>query len=541
MADTQDMDLDLDMDMDMDMDFDLDSTEQSDDLDLGDDMDLGGDFDLGAGSDMDMDDSSMDLGVADEPGMEEDGVDMSDLEQELGLGVDDIPGASDEHIDDIDAQDLDSELASLNEDLVLDESLEVSEASTSTDDLDLGMDDMGMPDLDADGLSEDMGSPGMMDDMDLSSEDSADMDDELGLDDDLAGISDELGDDLSVDEEMDTDLGDDLGPDLSDDLGDDIGGDVEEEFDEPPTLPQDTLVDLSEHEMSLHEESSPSLLENDLDEDLPLDAEDMDFGETAEEVAGATDLGMDDDLSDTGDIGDALDDPMAESLDEPDMDLGGDDLDEPAMDLGDDELDESAMDLGDDDLDEQAMDLGGDDFDESTMGLDDQGGFGEPDESDLYEEETIEEITDFATPDPTEFGNDFEEPSFDEPEALTEDLMEDLSEPELPTPATGRSTSMGIDLSDAPVQEAPAPGLQGETLVNSSLLYKIPHQIKVEIGRANLSGEDLTRINYGSIIELDRKSGDPVDLILNGQVIAQGEVVKINEDQLGVRVTRIEL
>ncbi|NQU65713.1 MAG: FliM/FliN family flagellar motor switch protein, partial [SAR324 cluster bacterium] len=61
----------------------------------------------------------------------------------------------------------------------------------------------------------------------------------------------------------------------------------------------------------------------------------------------------------------------------------------------------------------------------------------------------------------------------------------------------------------------------------------------VEIGKANLKGEDITSLTYGSVIELDRKKGDPVDIILGNKIIAHGEVVQINEEQLGVRITRL--
>jgi len=54
-----------------------------------------------------------------------------------------------------------------------------------------------------------------------------------------------------------------------------------------------------------------------------------------------------------------------------------------------------------------------------------------------------------------------------------------------------------------------------------------------------LKGEDITNLTYGSVIELDRKKGEPVDIILGSKIIANGEVVQINEEQLGVRITRI--
>ncbi|MBU3914226.1 FliM/FliN family flagellar motor switch protein, partial [bacterium] len=77
------------------------------------------------------------------------------------------------------------------------------------------------------------------------------------------------------------------------------------------------------------------------------------------------------------------------------------------------------------------------------------------------------------------------------------------------------------------------------SIVGRDLLFSLTHQLTVEIGKANLKGKEIINLSYGSIIELDKKVGDPVQIILGEKAIAMGEVVQINDDQLGVRITGI--
>ncbi len=65
---------------------------------------------------------------------------------------------------------------------------------------------------------------------------------------------------------------------------------------------------------------------------------------------------------------------------------------------------------------------------------------------------------------------------------------------------------------------------------------KVPAQ--VVLGRADLSLEDLSRLDVGSIIRLESLAGEPVDLVVSGEVVARGEVVVIDEN-FGIRVTKL--
>lgn len=73
---------------------------------------------------------------------------------------------------------------------------------------------------------------------------------------------------------------------------------------------------------------------------------------------------------------------------------------------------------------------------------------------------------------------------------------------------------------------------------NLNMLLDIPLQVTVELGRTKRSIKEILELSAGSIIELDKLAGEPVDVLVNGKLIAQGEVVVI-EENFGVRITDI--
>ncbi|MEE2774746.1 MAG: flagellar motor switch protein FliN [Pseudomonadota bacterium] len=73
---------------------------------------------------------------------------------------------------------------------------------------------------------------------------------------------------------------------------------------------------------------------------------------------------------------------------------------------------------------------------------------------------------------------------------------------------------------------------------NLRVLENIDVRLTVEVGNAEIKIRDLLRLNEGSIVELDRLAGDPLDILVNGTMIAQGEVVMVGE-RFGVRFTEI--
>ena len=73
---------------------------------------------------------------------------------------------------------------------------------------------------------------------------------------------------------------------------------------------------------------------------------------------------------------------------------------------------------------------------------------------------------------------------------------------------------------------------------SSDVFTNIPVEVTVELGRTKISLKDLYELSEGSIIELERLAGEPLDLVVNGQIVAQGEVVAIDENY-GLRITHI--
>lgn len=70
------------------------------------------------------------------------------------------------------------------------------------------------------------------------------------------------------------------------------------------------------------------------------------------------------------------------------------------------------------------------------------------------------------------------------------------------------------------------------------LLETIEVKLTVEVGRTELTIRDLLRLSEGSVVELDRLAGDPLDILVNGTAIAKGEVVVVGE-RFGIRVAEI--
>ena len=70
---------------------------------------------------------------------------------------------------------------------------------------------------------------------------------------------------------------------------------------------------------------------------------------------------------------------------------------------------------------------------------------------------------------------------------------------------------------------------------NFDLLMDVPVTLSVEIGRTRIPIKDLLALNQGSVVELDREVNDPLDLMVNGMLIARGEVVEL-EGRFGLRL-----
>ncbi|HEX6811794.1 MAG TPA: flagellar motor switch protein FliN [Planctomycetota bacterium] len=100
----------------------------------------------------------------------------------------------------------------------------------------------------------------------------------------------------------------------------------------------------------------------------------------------------------------------------------------------------------------------------------------------------------------------------------------------------------GADLAAAAAQAVSfgqlPPGKQGEASRNLDLLLDINIPISVEVGRAQMTLDEVLRLVPGSVIALDKKAEEPVDLRVNGKLVARGEIVMV-DDVYGLRITQI--
>ena len=69
-------------------------------------------------------------------------------------------------------------------------------------------------------------------------------------------------------------------------------------------------------------------------------------------------------------------------------------------------------------------------------------------------------------------------------------------------------------------------------------LYEVPLQVSVEVGRARILLKDLLQMGEGYVVELDKMAGEPLDLFVNGRLIARGEAVRIG-DKFGIKLTEV--
>jgi flagellar motor switch protein FliN len=100
-------------------------------------------------------------------------------------------------------------------------------------------------------------------------------------------------------------------------------------------------------------------------------------------------------------------------------------------------------------------------------------------------------------------------------------------------------------LADAPAvrssgvfQELKADALAGVSTQRIDMILDIPVTLTVELGRTKIAIRNLLQLAQGSVVELDALAGEPMDVLVNGCLIAQGEVVVVN-DKFGIRLTDI--
>ena len=88
------------------------------------------------------------------------------------------------------------------------------------------------------------------------------------------------------------------------------------------------------------------------------------------------------------------------------------------------------------------------------------------------------------------------------------------------------------------IEENNAQSAQENQSRRLELLLDVPLDLSVELGRTRMSIQDLLNLSPGSVVELDKIAGEPLDILINDRLIARGEAVVVN-DKFGVRITDI--
>ncbi len=120
-----------------------------------------------------------------------------------------------------------------------------------------------------------------------------------------------------------------------------------------------------------------------------------------------------------------------------------------------------------------------------------------------------------------------------------QDAADDWGEALAEQAATENSEVAEIETDN--LEQAKLENLQGESLdhseaVNLESILDIPISLSVEIGQTRISIRNLLQLNQGSVVELDRLAGEPLDVMVNNTLVAHGEVVVVNE-KYGIRLT----
>lgn len=104
-----------------------------------------------------------------------------------------------------------------------------------------------------------------------------------------------------------------------------------------------------------------------------------------------------------------------------------------------------------------------------------------------------------------------------------------------------KSGASGKQVKAAPMEDfgdLPEPGTGNGKEPDLDVILDIPVTISMEVGNTQIPIRNLLQLNQGSVIELDRLAGEPLDVLVNGTLIAHGEVVMVNE-KFGIRLTDV--
>ncbi|MFQ5479825.1 MAG: flagellar motor switch protein FliN [Thermodesulfobacteriota bacterium] len=131
-------------------------------------------------------------------------------------------------------------------------------------------------------------------------------------------------------------------------------------------------------------------------------------------------------------------------------------------------------------------------------------------------------------------------------EAVTDDIWaealkeagdtEESAAPEVVPESSGEESALSDAAQPADFTELTGSGTG--TLANMDMILDIPVTISVELGRAEMMIKDILQLGQGSVVELEKMAGEAMEILVNGRLVARGEVVMVNE-KFGVRLTDI--
>tara|TARA_R110002072_G_scaffold14582_8_gene60164 strand:+ start:16855 stop:17271 length:417 start_codon:yes stop_codon:yes gene_type:complete len=104
--------------------------------------------------------------------------------------------------------------------------------------------------------------------------------------------------------------------------------------------------------------------------------------------------------------------------------------------------------------------------------------------------------------------------------------------------SNAESTNTNDNLAEAPLKNLQADNVNNGESANLEAILDIPVSLSVQIGQTKISIKNLLQLNQGSVVELERLAGEPLDVMVNNTLVAHGEIVVVNE-KYGIRLTDI--
>ncbi len=260
------------------------------------------------------------------------------------------------------------------------------------------------------------------------------------------------------------------------------------------------------------EELGTAESEKDNEQEIVAESDDSEKTEVSEEPVSSSEAEADNEISEESELG--LSESGEETEEETDSSDVMDMLHDPEVAEESDEVESSES---------ENLDLGMEELDDTVEE--------ETSESDTHEAEDpgIDDLEDL-TESENEVPAQLSEETSDEPEEMSD--QKSIAESEV-------QDEPEIDNLGSVMPQEPDPSEEIVDSLGSKMLLSLHHEAVVEIARTTLTGEEITQITYGSIIELDKAAGEPVDLVIDGKTIARGEIVQINNDKLGIRIVGI--